>query len=221
MCRLQGTALAPITVPATVTGNTFSTTPMPGVLNVPIFIPGGSVVLLPLNNTSLHNVTISPDGNCIGQVNTFSIQPPDCVDPQASGQASCSRWHSDGTLGGYITIAQADNVPIVTLGGESLCYLLSGQGNGATPQKCATGVKGDYCSTTGKACPGTGDSFWLSAQFAASAVNITSGTDPLCAGNASTDAGSSTDSGSSTDGGASTDAGSSTDSGSASDATAG
>ncbi len=183
-CFLNGTVtsgtamtpVAPITVPATFTGNTFSTTPMTGLLNVPIFLQGGGVVLLPLNSVSLNSVTMSPDGNCIGAIDSYSIQPPNCVDPSAFGQQSCSRWHSAGTFAGYITIAQADQVPVVSLGGESLCFLITGKGNGASPQKCATGVTGDYCSTTGKACPGSGDSFWMSGQFAASAVNITAGT---------------------------------------------
>ncbi len=180
-CFLRGTvgptkaAVAPITVPATFTGDTFSTTPMPGLLNVPIFITGGSVIVLPLNNVALNNVTMSPDGNCIGAIDPYSIQPPNCVDPATFGLSSCSRWHSAGSLGGYITLAEADQVPVVALGGESLCYLITGQGNGASPQKCGANVKGDYCSTTGKACPGSGDSFWFAAQFAASAVNITAG----------------------------------------------
>ncbi len=177
---VAGTPVAPSTLKATFNCNTFSTEPLTNVLQIPIFVAGGGAVILPINGASLNDVTVSDDGNCIGAVNNFASSPSSsgaCVDPLAFGAGSCSRWHSAGSLGGYITLAQADNVPIVTLGGESLCVLLTGDNNGGTPPKCTTAglSDGNYCapkgSTPGKACTG-GDSFWLSAQFAASAVNI-------------------------------------------------
>src|SRR5262249_37300442 len=86
-----------------------------------------------------------------------------------------------GSIGGYITVEQADkvNVPAV---GESLCVLLTGltrDSNGKCPRdqsgnvayQQGIGHMPDYCSTTNSP-GGCADSFWLSATFAASAVTI-------------------------------------------------
>ena len=172
-----GTMISPSVLTPHFTGNTFTTTPIPGTLNIPIFVAGGGEVLLPLNGATFSDVAITDDGNCIGQVNNNSIMPTSagpCTDSNATGQGSCSRWHTAATLGAYITLAQADMVPVVTLGNESLCVLLTGQNNGMNKCPTAALTMGNYCSKTLQA-GGCNDSVWLSAQFAASAVNIVPG----------------------------------------------
>jgi len=99
--------------------------------------------------------------------------------------SACSRWHSGGAFAGYMTLAAADEVLVPPLNNESLCVLLTNQSNMA-PSTATSGPKctpaglmaGDYCSgpngTIGQPCA-NGDSVWLAAQFAASAVNVTTG----------------------------------------------
>ena len=179
-CYLNGTVankpVGPITSTATFSGNTFSTPSFPGKLNIPIFLAPSGVVVLPITAGSLEKVTVSPDGNCIGSLNVNADTKTSCNAPLAvSGADSCSRWHSDGALEGYITLDDADTV-IITTFNVSLCSFLTGTADGQTLSHCTTAGKkmGDYCSDTKKACTG-GDSFWLSATFAASAVNVTEG----------------------------------------------
>ena len=182
-CFVNGTVvttkITPSTLKATFTGNKFSTEVTPK-LNIPIFLAPSGQVILPISGATLKDVAVSPDGNCIGAMNQASLIAPGCVDNAASGASSCSQWHSAGTLGGYITLADADTV-LVQLLSESLCVLLTHMGDGAAPvQHCVPAAlhTGNYCSgsggTLGKACTG-GDSYWLSAQFAASAVKIYAG----------------------------------------------
>lgn len=182
-CFINGTVtgvpVQPTVSPATFVGNTFSTPPFVGELRIPIFLAPKGEVILPIRGGSFHEVALSPDGNCIGAMNQASLTPPNCTDPSPTGTNSCSHWHSAGTLGGYITLEEADGVYVQLLG-ESLCVLLTGDNNMATSgeQKCSAAGKtaGDYCAPTtdggtGHPCA-NGDSFWLSAQFAASAVKL-------------------------------------------------
>jgi hypothetical protein len=196
--NVNGTPIAPVTLSATFTGSTFSTAPKTGVLQIPIFVAGGGAVILPIYGGAFHDVDVSNGGQCIGQINNGSISVNNkgvCVDPRPAGVSSCSRWHAGGTLGGYIPLAVADKVPVVSLGNESLCVLLTGQqAAGSSPPTCPMSAynTGDYDSKTGQASPSnTGDSFWLSAQFAASAVKVVDGGVPVCSGGSvgSTDGG--------------------------------
>jgi len=182
---VAGTAVAPTVLGATFTGTTFSTASGTTTLNMPIFVTGGGAVVLPLAGASFNDVTVSDSGNCIGAVNNGSIVPSSsgvCTDSNPTGQDSCSRWHTAGTIGAHMSLAAADQIPVVTLGNESLCVLLTGQNNGSGKCPTAALTAGDYCSTT-KAPGGCGDSMWFSAEFAASAVNITAGAGiTLCGG---------------------------------------
>ncbi len=183
---IGGIAVAPIKLQATFTGNTFDTAAVPGTVYVPVFQPSnGGVIMLPVSEAAFHDVTISDDGNCIGSLNQYASYPQGgdggvCINPMAIGTYSCSRWHSAGTLAGYITLKNADAVQVPVME-KSLCVLLVGEAasNGASPAKCteAAFTQGDYSSSTHEACSGgsTCDSFWLSGQFAASAVKITDG----------------------------------------------
>jgi hypothetical protein len=169
-------------------------------------------------------VTLSPDGNCIGSYNpigagapTAGSNPPTCND---NNDSECVRWKTAGSLGGFITLKEAEGVNVKTLG-KTLCVLLT-KGLSTTPdgKNCATNpdgsivAKGDFCSTTDSP-GGCQDSYWLAATFAASAAKISSGASvPQCNGSlldggvvvpeAGTDAGGGGDAG---DGGAPSDAG--------------
>jgi hypothetical protein len=163
---------------------TYSTEPIPKLL-VPIFldVEATQTIVLPLTNTVIRDVTISSDGSCIGSLNLLALDNS-CAD----SYSDCSKWHTAGSIGAFITLEDADSV-VIDLLHETLCVLLTGSGapgnNGV--QVCArSGGKiaatGDYCSSP--AGPGgCADSYWLAATFAASAVKINDGTnDPRCSG---------------------------------------
>jgi hypothetical protein len=159
-------------------------------LYVPIYINGdiNNVVVLPLTQSKVTGVLLSADGetaggagNCIGQYNPSGVAAPTsaglCADQDPS---SCERWLTNGALGGFITLKEANAVNVVTLG-KSLCVLLTGgtsTADGGT--QCATDAsgnvlaQGDFCSTTNSP-GGCADSYWLAAAFAASAALINDG----------------------------------------------
>ncbi len=192
-----GQLIAPVTGPITFTGSTFTTMPFSGVLNVPIFLGTTglldmngnltNLVILPIRNGVLKDVTISPDSNCIGSLNVNAFTNAACMDDPST----CSKWNTAGSIGGYITLADADNVNVSLLN-ESLCVLLTGTTKDPMTNKCQASAltKGDYCSTT-QMPGGCNDSSWLAATFAASAVVINDGSmDPICqAGGGPGDAG--------------------------------
>lgn len=161
-------------------------------LNVPIFVGGdvNNVVVLPITKAVVKDVALSTDGNCIGSFNAPALGPS-CVDTDPD---QCSRWHTGGTIGGYITLEDADHVNVDLLN-ETLCILLAGVSPKPQDGKCPRDgagkiqAKGDYCSTSGKAGD-CADSFWLSATFAAAAVKINDGsTVAACQGGGGSDAG--------------------------------
>jgi len=188
---LLGFPVEPITLATTFSAESFATVRSANVVNLPIFIvDGGGVILFPLRDFALRDVTLSDDGNCIGAINDESLRPNPsgvCVDPSPDGPDSCSRWHPSGSLSGYILLSEADAVPVVTLGNESLCVLLTSDMTANSPPTCtAKGLTaGDYCSATHAPCA-NGDSVWFAGEFAASAVRIASGVGvPLCHGEVS------------------------------------
>ena len=156
-------------------------------LYVPIYISGdpNNVVVLPLTQSTVVGVTLSPDGNCIGSYNPDAVSAPTSADASDSyctdqDDSSCQRWYTAGALGGFITLKEAEAVQVKTLG-KSLCVLLtSGSNTTNGGADCATDAngnvlaQGDYCSTT-NAPGGCADSYWLAATFSASAAKITSG----------------------------------------------
>ncbi len=181
-CFFQGSTgvfdVRPEHVPVTFTGDTFSTETIPRLL-VPIFNEGNfeNVIYLPLTDVRFLNVGISPDSNCIGAYN------PAAVDNNCNDDIGlCSRWTTNGSLGGYISLEESDSVAI-SLVNRTLCAILTGDSDNspdAGPLKhCvrengAIRAKGDYCSKT-KTAGDCQDSMWLSATFAASAVKIHDG----------------------------------------------
>ena len=197
--NIGGIDVQPVTSPiAFDDAGAFSTQPI-ALLNVPIFLtPDGgastpsNVVVLPLRNASIQKATVSNNGDCIG---AFDLKALDTTCSVAD-PSSCSKWRTAGSLGGAITLEDADKVPLTILP-ETLCVLLTGASKSDAGGCARDGqgkiiATGDYCSTTGK--PGDcKDSFWLSATFAAAAVTINDGTgEPTCqggAGDAGTDSG--------------------------------
>jgi hypothetical protein len=190
--QINGLNVKPATVNVTqAQDGSWSSDVMPK-LYVPIYVHGmaSNLIILPLTDARVQGVTLSPDRNCIGSYNGAAVDsPPDvgaaCADQDPS---DCQRWHTAGSLGGYITLAEADGVFIQDLQ-KSLCVLLTrGVSVDESQQHCAKDssgkiiVAGDYCSQP--AGPGgCADSFWLAATFAASAAKINDGSqDPGCNG---------------------------------------
>jgi hypothetical protein len=187
---LSGLAVKPVTINVTQQADGSYTSDVIDKLYVPIYVHGdpANVVVLPLSKSKVQGVTIK-DSNCIGQYNPTGVGSPDptgiCLDQDPS---SCQRWHTAGSLGGFITLKEAEAVQVVDLG-KTLCVLLTGGSSTTNGGKdCATDAngnvtaKGDFCSTTDSP-GGCQDSFWLAATFAASAALITDGANvPACNG---------------------------------------
>jgi hypothetical protein len=151
-------------------------------VRIPIFLSDSlaSVVLLPISNVQLRDVTITADNNCIGQFNESALQS-NCYDDRQV----CLKWITAGSLGGYITLEDADTVKIREIGYKSLCSFLAGATELACPrdENGKIEYQGDYCSTD--RTPGScADSVWLAGTFAASAVKIYDGqgVDEACSG---------------------------------------
>jgi hypothetical protein len=163
----SGLSIAPVTAGASLAADgTWQSAIFSQPFNIPIFVHGvlSNLVILPVTDARLQEVTISTDGNCVGAYNEVP---------------GCQRWATAGTLSGLITLEDADRVPIPDLGGASLCTLLLPQ----TGTTCARDANnkiigmGDFCSLTdAPATADCADSMWLSVAFAASAVTINDGT---------------------------------------------
>jgi hypothetical protein len=146
--------------------------------------------VLPLSNAKVQNVTLSDNNNCIGSYNADAVTPLAKTTYCTDDPTSCVRWTTAGSLGGSMTLAEADQVLVPQLS-ESLCVLLTGGSsvdtsnpNEKTCKKDSSGkivAQGDYCSTSQKAgdCQ---DSFWLASTFAASAAKIVAPNADLCKG---------------------------------------
>lgn len=175
---IDGLPVAPVTVPMTKgSDGTWASGVIPK-LYVPIYPPMLAPIILPITGATVKEVTLSPDNNCIGSYNPAAITSTNtgsCTDDITA----CDRWITGGSLGGYITLEEADGVFVPQLS-ESLCVLLTGGTSVDTSnpkeKKCGRtngmlNVKGDYCSNP-VGPGGCQDSFWLAAAFAASAAKI-------------------------------------------------
>lgn len=185
----DGIEVTPQEIPVTFDGDTFTSEPIPK-LRVPIFLNGdvNNVIVLPITNAVVSRVTMSDGDNCIGKFDLAALGS-DCADEPST----CAKWKTAGAIGGYITIAEADDVNIADLN-QSLCVLLTGATKGpdgrcprdesgelAIPEE----RRGDFCSTT-QSAGGCRDAFWLAATFAASAAVIhEGGSVPECQGGGS------------------------------------
>ncbi len=197
---IDGLPVAPVTVSMTKGSDGTWASGTIQKLYVPIYPPMLAPIILPISGATVRQVTLSPDNNCIGSYNPNAI-----VSVTGSGSSNvcadditaCDRWITAGSLGGYITLEEADKVFVPQLG-ESLCVLLTGgvsvDTSDPTEKKCGRtngviNVKGDYCSTSNSA-GGCGDSYWLAAAFAASAAKISATPNqPDCMGGAPMDGG--------------------------------
>lgn len=172
----HGFSVAPVTSPAALASDgTWQAENFAGPLNIPIFAGGAldALVTLPVRSPSIQSMQLSSDGNCVGSYASVT---------------TCQRWTTAATLSGYITLEDADRVPIPQLSNATLCVLLT-NGTGTTCARDANQqiiAPGDYCSQTqGPATTTCADSFWLASTFAASAVTIGDGAGvPLCEGSA-------------------------------------
>lgn len=163
--NLMGHMVTPLVGAITITGNSFEVATPTDVV-VPIFLDmsGTNLVFLPLKKARLFNATVSADHNCIGAYNSKTYGANKCSYPA---------FDSGGQLDAYITLADADTVPVMAIGGASLCVFL-GNAADATGKKCKDTTKGgDWCSTTNMPADAMcSDSVRLEANFAASAVKI-------------------------------------------------
>jgi hypothetical protein len=178
--KVGGTLVKPASnVPLTIRGSTINSATI-SKLVVPIFRSSGEAILLPLTDVTFRGVTISDDANCIGSFTPQALAADCSDDPR-----QCQKWKTAGAIAAFITLEEADAVDVPDLS-ESLCVLLTKTDKGPDG-KCVREngtikAKGDFCSTSGKACD-CSDSFWLAATFAASAVRINDGASVAeCAG---------------------------------------
>ncbi|HSO37475.1 MAG TPA: hypothetical protein VLT33_33350 [Labilithrix sp.] len=147
-------------------------------LTMPLFVGGdpNALVLLPITDFAVRNVTTSAEDNCIGSFNAKALDGACVEDP-----AKCSKWRTAGAMAGYITLEDADGVDVSAFK-QSLCSLLTKSKTAKCPRDAAgkISLQGDYCGATRKACD-CRDSFWVAATFAASAVRIHDGSSvPEC-----------------------------------------
>ncbi len=177
----NGTRVEPVTMAVEVTGDTWRTTEKRPV-NIPIFLDENiaSAILLPIRDARIEGVKVTEDGNCIGRFNKAALDEG-CYDDRAL----CSKWTTAGAIGGYITLAEADEVRIRDLNDKSLCAFLAGE-PGTTCARDAAGkiaFQGDYCSTDGRG-GSCADSVWMAATFSGAAVKIFDGRGvvPACSG---------------------------------------
>jgi hypothetical protein len=131
-----------------------------------------SAMVLPIHDVQFADVSLATE-DCIGGFNPAAL---DSACENAFGQ---DKWKTGGSLGGYMTLVEADDILLPDLSGESLCVVLTGARDAATG-RCTRNAEnkvpamGDYCSTT-KSAGGCKDSVWFAATFAASAVKIHDG----------------------------------------------
>lgn len=175
--------VAPVTVHLTTNADgTLSSAIMPK-LYVPMFMAQGStpsVIVWPLSQLAFHDITLSSDENCIGHYNPDAVTPATATTCVDTHDTTCVRWTTAGSLGGFITLNDANGVDIPQLA-ESLCVLLAPNGpvdtSNPNEKLCGTDANGnviatgDFCSTTDSP-GGCADSVWFSATFAASAAVV-------------------------------------------------
>jgi hypothetical protein len=141
-------------------------------LTMPLFVGGDprALVLLPISDFAVRNVTISDEDNCIGAFNGKALDGTCGEDP-----AKCSKWRTAGAMAGYISLEDADGIDVSAFK-QSLCALLTKFKGAKCPRDGAGKItlQGDYCGATRKACD-CRDSFWVAATFAASAVRVNDG----------------------------------------------
>ena len=114
---IEGLNVQPIHVKTTTNSDGSFTSELIPKLYVPIFIPstqtgamGKTVIVLPLSNAKVENVTLSDNNNCIGAYNADAVTPLAGGNTCTDDPTSCVRWTTGGSLGGSMTLAEADQV---------------------------------------------------------------------------------------------------------------
>jgi hypothetical protein len=170
--EINNTKIEPINAKIEFQGNTFKSLDRANV-NIPIFLTEqlSSAIVLPISDARIEGVTISQDGNCVGSFNQVALDP-ECVEDRDL----CPKWNTAGSLGGFITLEQADGVKIRDLNNKSLCAFIAADAGLVCARDGAGKIvfQGDYCSTD-KQPDSCKDSVWLAATFAASAAKIFDG----------------------------------------------
>lgn len=157
-------------------------------VTVPIFLPAGGSVLLPLRQVTVATLpgkaitdndgNASPSGNCVGSYRK-DLDPADACFPADE----ITYFENGASLEGFITVEEAEGVWIADMS-TSLCVLLGKQADdikvkeadGTHCKRDGEGniiLKGDWDSATNQPVEdGTGDAFRLKGEFAANAVKI-------------------------------------------------
>lgn len=170
-------AVGPQTVSLTTNGNQFSASNIDVV--VPVYLTATDTkpgVLLPLHKVSLQG-TWNADHDCIGSYDAASLSTSTGCEPSYPQRA----WKSGGTLSGYISTVEADQVMLPL--NYSLCVLLSGDPNTwegpdghcstSTAWKSGQRPKGDWCAATNSAATAScSDAYHLQANFAAQGFKV-------------------------------------------------
>jgi hypothetical protein len=136
-----------------------------------------SYVLVPLHEMTF-SAKLSEDKNCVGRYAHETLDYDVALCKPAQDQFA---WQNGGRYEGYITVEEADNVMVVSLG-QSLCVVLTGDPAKwkGTNNDCKTSTgftaegglpKGDWCAATNSE-GGCQDAWYLSIDFAASAIDI-------------------------------------------------
>lgn len=173
--------IAPIDVDVTVTGDSFSATGIN--VNVPIFLPGKGTTdptILPLHEVEFKAQFNDDTHNCIGKHNGDTLSPLNTCQPDTKADPPERAWTPGGTIKGYITIEEADQVFVEQLG-STLCVFLDKTFGNGPDDDCKSSAKwiagdrpaGDWCSTTNAAADATcKDAYRLEGEFAASAFKV-------------------------------------------------
>jgi hypothetical protein len=135
-----------------------------------------SYVLVPLHQMTV-TAKLSPDKNCIGR---YAHDDATRLDESCAAAEDQFAWENGGRYEGYITVEEADDVMVVSLG-QTLCVVLSGDPAKwkGTAKSCKTSQaylqeglpKGDWCKATNSA-GGCEDAWYLSIDIAAAAIQI-------------------------------------------------
>lgn len=171
----SGLRVKPETVAYTTSGATLTAEYEKLILPIYLANEHGNTVLLPLNKVTM-KLTPSDGDNCVGKF------LPEVLDPRASCSPPLGEfaWENAGELTGYITVAEADEVPVVSLN-QTLCVILSGDtarwkgpDNDCKSAEDPEGLpSGNWCSTTNAPASATcKDAFLLKTRFAASGFKI-------------------------------------------------
>jgi hypothetical protein len=126
-------------------------------------------MILPLRSVSFSG-DLSDSHACIGSYAAGSL-----ADVACAADDTHPAFTAGATLEGLLALEDADTIDVPSLG-QSLCVVLGGAGDGASPiQRCrrdaggAIEFRGDACTTGGGTC---GDAVAFRADVAASAVTL-------------------------------------------------